>query len=355
MVRDGDGDSVPRHMDAHERAERMPLVTDEATVTLHEAMDRSRNRDVLAAIREHLEHDGDPAWLDAVKEGADYDWDALSDRLEDADASRGTVDAIETLADRFERPYPSLLRLGVDPDTVLEFSPGQYVTLRARGTPRAYSIASSPSKDDLEFAIRRVPGGRLTSDLFVNVDVGDEVVVRGPNGDMVLEDPAGNDVVFLATGTGVAPFKSMIDYLFEAGWDEHAGEKRDVWLLLGCGWEDDLPYRERFRELDAERENFHFVPTLSRESLLTDWEGETNYVQQLLVTYLADDALEGVSLPRELRRYRDSEPKTDVAARIDPANTDLYACGITAMVETLVRAARAVGIPDDQMQFEGFG
>jgi CDP-4-dehydro-6-deoxyglucose reductase len=168
---------------------------------------------------------------------------------------------------------------------------------------------------------------------------------------MVLDGPSDRDLVFMATGTGVAPFKSMIDYVFEHGWDEG----RHVWLFLGCGWEDDLPYREAFREYDRTREGFHFVPSLTREELLTDWAGETDYIQRVLLSYLDDDALDGVSLPSELAAYRDAEPARDIDARIDPADVELYACGITAMVGTLVAAARAVGVNDEHMEYEGFG
>ncbi|MFB6189725.1 MAG: ferredoxin--NADP reductase, partial [Halapricum sp.] len=264
---------VPRHMSQHERAERLPLVTDEATVTLVDPLDESRNDEVLSEIRERLDDTGDLGELDSVEDGADYDWERLYDHLRDEGVSERRIENFKTLSDRFERPYPSLLRMRVDVDSQLEFAPGQYVTLRMHNTPRAYSLASSPNEDELEFCIRRVPGGRLTSDLFVNAEEGDEVVVRGPNGDMVLEDPGSEDLVFLATGTGVAPFKSMIDYTFEQGWDTHDGQPRDVWLILGCGWEDDLPYREAFRRYDREYEHFHFVPTLSRESLLSEWDG----------------------------------------------------------------------------------
>lgn len=346
---------VPRHSTALERAAELPLVTESATVTLHEAMDRGRNDEVLPALRALLAGVGDESWLADVKSGADYDWDALDRRLADGGASDATRETVRTLGDRIDRPYPSLLRLRVDPETDLDFAPGQYVALRAEDTPRAYSIASPPSENELEFAIRRVPGGRLTSELFTDVDVGDPVVVRGPNGDMVLRNPSPGDIVFLATGTGVAPFKSMIDHLFEQGYDEHGGRRRQVWLFLGCGWADDLPYRKTFRALDRERANFHFVPTLTREPLLTDWDGETEYVQQVFVKYLVDGALSGVELPNTLEPFRGESPVPALDTRIDPADTNVYACGVTAMVQTLVRAARAVGVPDDRMEYEGFG
>ena len=348
---------VPRHLNQHEYAESLPLVTDTGEVTLVEAMDESRNNEVIDGIERTLSESpvAEASWLEDADDGSDYHWDQLLARLREAGATRGCIDAVETLAERFERPYPSLqrMRIRVEPD--IDFVPGQYVTLRAHGTPRAYSLANSPSEDELELCIRRVPGGRLTSDLFVHSEVGDTVVVRGPNGEMVLDDPSEKDLVFLATSTGVAPFKSMIDYLFEQGWDTVGGEARHVWLFLGCGWKDDLPYSEVFREYDRQYDHFHFVPTLSRESLLTEWDGETNYVQQVLLSYLDGDALDGVDLPRSLARYRDATPELDIDARIDPADTELYACGVTAMVRVLVEAARAVGVPERDMQYEGFG
>lgn len=343
---------IPRHLSQHERAKRLPLVTDSGTVTVHEPLDRSRNHAVLAAIRERLDASvGEPQWLDDVDEGSDFAWGRLYGRMQEAGVARGLVGDVKTLAERFERPYPSLLRMRVEVDSQLDYAPGQYVTIRAHGTPRAYSLANSPGEDGLEFCIRRVPGGKLTSDLFVHTEVDDRVVVRGPNGEMVLDDPSDRDLVFMATGTGVAPFKSMIDYVFEQGWDEN----RHIWLFLGCGWEDDLPYREAFREHDRTHDHFHFVPSLTREELLTDWDGETDYIQRVLLSYLEDDAIEGVDLPAQLAAYRDAEPARDIDARLDPDNVELYACGITAMVGTLVAAARAVGVSEKHMEYEGFG
>jgi len=142
---------------------------------------------------------------------------------------------------------------------------------------------------------------------------------------MVLADPSADDVVFLATGTGVAPFKSVIDVLFERGWDEYRGRTREVWLFLGCGWEDDLPYRDHLGELDADRENFHFVPTLTREQRISDWAGETDYVQQVLVRYLEDETLENVALPPATRTLPVRDAETERRGP-DPPRTDEPLC-----------------------------
>ncbi|WP_336338254.1 FAD-binding oxidoreductase [Haloarcula brevis] len=346
---------LPRHLSQHDLAAQLPLVTEDARVTLVEPMDRNRNNEVLAAVRDQVASVGDRSWVADARNGSTVRWPALLDRVRDAGASERRLARIETLAERFDRPYPALLRLRVKPDVDLDFAPGQYVTLRLHDTPRAYSLANSPSEDELEFCIRLVPGGKLTGELFEHVDVGEAVVVRGPNGDMVLDPPSSRDMVFLATGTGVAPFKSMIDYTLEQGRDVVDGDPRDIWLFLGCGWEDDLPHRTHFRRLDAQYDHFHFVPTLTREPLLTEWEGATDYVQSVFVSHVARDALAGADLPARFDAVRDRAPQSGVEARIDPSNVELYACGISAMVSTLVRAARSVGVPDSEMQYEGFG
>lgn len=258
------------------------------------------------------------------------------------------------LASRYRRPYPSLLSLKLhEVEEPIDFVPGQYVTLQFHQTPRAYSLASSPNRTYLECCIRRVPGGRLTPDLFEDLEEGDEVSVRGPNGDFVLADPSPRDMVFLATGTGVAPLKSMIEYTFETGHDSYEGEDRDVWLFLGASWKDDLAYYDRFRELEDEHDNFHFVPALSRERYLTRWHGETAYVQNTLMKYLVDDLDADIS--GDVGDFVGKEPDTDVEARIDPSNAEVYACGVTAMVTTLVDVVTQAGIPEDLVRAEGYG
>jgi len=346
---------IPRHMSKHERLAAHRIVAGEGRVTLVEKLDRSRNDAVRAAVRREIQRADVDCSLAAYRSGSEVDWDGLIDAMQAGRASRRYVAAVRDLADRFERPYPSLLRMRVDPDSELDFEPGQYVTLRTGETTRAYSLANSPTEHELEFCIRRVPGGRLTSELFDTAAEGDEVVVRGPYGEMALSDPSRRDVAFLATGTGVAPFRSMIEHLFETGQDTVRNTERDVWLFLGCAWADDLLYRQWFDSLDSERDNFHFVPTLSREPLLSDWGDETDYVQQVFAKYLDAETVDLSAVPRSIRRYVGMEPVGETDRRIDPGNLDLYACGISAMVDTLVRTARSVGVPEQHMDYEGFG
>jgi ferredoxin-NADP reductase len=343
--------AVRQHKSKHERIAELPLVTESATVVEVEAMDGDRKREVREAVDHWFEEAG---LADRYESVSDYDdWGALVDELH-ADGYHRFARRCDTLRERYERPYPMLTRIELEPDEPFEFLAGQYVGLRYRGNSRAYSIASSPTRDTVEICVRRVPGGRLSPKLVGGLEVGDEVTMRGPRGDLVLNDPSQRDMVFLATGTGVAPLKGMIDYAFETGQDVFEGETRDVWLFLGAGWEDDLPYHEAFRAYASERENFHYVPCLSRESYLTDWAGETDYVQHALLKHV-DEHCVRAGLSQRLERWVERTPDSGEAARIDPGNAEVYACGINAMVHSLVTASASVGVPDDCIDAEGFG
>ncbi len=343
---------IPSQHSQHRRAEELPLVTDSATIAERNHLDENRTDRVIERTAELLRVDGHDDWADEVESG-DPDWDEMISTLEeDEHQHENLLTELSSLKDRYQRPYPSLMSLRIEMDEEFDFVPGQYTTMRYEHTPRVYSIASSPNDDGIELCIRRVPHGHLTSKLFEDIEEGETVTIRGPNGDFVLEEPSGRDMAFLATGTGVAPLRSMIQYTFEEGRDEYEGEQRDLWLFLGASWKDDLAHFEEFRRLDEEHDNFHFIPTCSREEYLTDWDGETDYVQQTLVKYLVDGAEENLS--EDLAEYV-TEPANDIDAEIDPDNLEVYACGVNAMVSMLASAAKDLGVPDDHLQYEGYG
>ncbi|UPW01183.1 FAD-binding oxidoreductase [Halorussus gelatinilyticus] len=341
---------VREHLSQHDALADLPLVTESARVTDVTTMDRDRRPEAAAAMTRWLEERGLAGY--GPVEGFD-DWERLSARLA-RDDRPAVARRVATLAERVERPKPMLTSARFRTEADVDFLAGQYVGLRYDGTSRAYSLSSSPTEDELEICVRRVPGGRLSPEICTDLAVGDEVTIRGPYGELVLQDHSPRDMVFLATGTGVAPFRSMIEYVFETGRDEYEGERRDVWLFLGAAWEDDLPYLDRFRELQRTQENFHFVPCLSRESVLSDWDGETDYVQHALLKH-TDPAAVTAGLGDRLERWLREQPQSGVEARIDPTNSEVYACGINAMVYGLVTAAERLGIPASRIESEGFG
>jgi ferredoxin-NADP reductase len=161
------------------------------------------------------------------------------------------------------------------------FVPGQWLSVKAN-TPegeeitRAYSIASPPSENGhFAFCLNRVEDGFMSNHLF-DLEEGGKVTFQGPFGDFILRPPL-RDTVFIATGTGVAPFRSMLHWLL-ADPERHQG--REFRLLFGARTEQDIYYREEFEQLAAEHDNFHFLPTLSRAT--DDWKGLRGYVQQHL-------------------------------------------------------------------------
>ncbi|MDY7081942.1 MAG: FAD-dependent oxidoreductase [Halobacteria archaeon] len=328
------------HLSQHEKADDLPLITESAVVTDMTVMDENRKDEVVSALEDIVDgelprNEGEPDWKtveEKVSDGGDKDKKKLA-----------------KLRERYERPYPSLMSIRFKAEDEYDFAAGQSVTVRFHDTPRPYSLASSPNDCEDEICIKRVPGGQLTSELFENMSEGAVITVRGPNGDFILQEPSERDMVFLATGTGVAPLRSMIRYTFQEERDfyedDNGDEKRrNVWLFLGASWKDDLPYRQEFEKLDEERENFHFVPTLSRENYLTDWEGETDYVQDTLVKYLDDPENEP-----------NGEPAYDIDARLNPENMEVYACGVSAMVESVVDAVQDASVPEECIEAEGFG
>jgi ferredoxin-NADP reductase len=342
---------IREHASQHDAISDLPLVTESARVTRVGKMDQDRRPEVTEAISRWLDEHGLADRYGPIDDQGD--WDGLNERLA-RDGYPRVARRISTLVERYDRPKPMLARVRFETDADVEFLAGQYVGFRYDDTSRAYSLASSPTRDHLEICVRRVPGGRLSPKICDGMDVGDEVTVRGPYGDLVLQDQSERDVVFLATGTGVAPFKSMIDYVFETGRDEYEGSQRDVWLFLGAAWKDDLPYREQFRKLQRTHENFHFVPCLSREPALTDWEGESDYVQNALLKHV-DPASVTTGFGEYLERWIRKHPVSGVDARIAPSNVDVYACGINAMVYSLVKEVERLGVPESRITSEGFG
>jgi len=152
---------------------------------------------------------------------------------------------------------------------------------------RAYSIASPPS-DDNRFALclNRVQDGFM-SNFLCDMKEGDEISCRGPFGDFILRPPM-RDTIFIATGTGIAPFRSMLQWLLNpmedgrprpsssVGDARHQGKQ--LYLLFGNRTERGIYYHQEFVRLAGEHANFHYMPTLSRGA--PDWQGLRGYVQE---------------------------------------------------------------------------
>jgi ferredoxin-NADP reductase len=173
------------------------------------------------------------------------------------------------------------LELEVNGVSHFGFVPGQWLSVKAV-TPdgeemtRAYSIASGPSDNGhFAFCLNRVEEGFM-SNYLCGLEEGANVNFQGPFGSFILRPPL-HDTVFIATGTGIAPFRSMLHWMLA---DPERHQEREFWLLFGARTDQDLYYKSEFEQLAGEHSNFHFMPTLSRAG--EDWKGLRGYVQQHL-------------------------------------------------------------------------
>jgi ferredoxin-NADP reductase len=149
---------------------------------------------------------------------------------------------------------------------------------------RAYSIASPPGEDNrFALCLNRVLDGFM-SNFLCDMKTGDEVACSGPFGDFILRPPM-RDTVFIATGTGIAPFRSMLHWLL-ASETRHQGKQLS--LVFGNRTEKDIYYHDEFRRLAAEHANFHYLPTLSRGE--PSWQGLRGYVQEHVPAIARDRA-----------------------------------------------------------------
>src|SRR5262249_35539237 len=139
---------------------------------------------------------------------------------------------------------------------------------------RAYSIASPPGENGrFALCLNRVQDGFM-SNFLCDMKEGDEIPCQGPFGDFILHPPM-RDTIFIATGTGIAPFRSMLHWLL-ANASHH--ENKQLCLLFGSRTEQDIYYHQEFLQLSRGHSNFQYVPTLSRGS--PDWKGLRGYVQE---------------------------------------------------------------------------
>jgi len=159
------------------------------------------------------------------------------------------------------------------------FVPGQWLSLKV-STPdgeeitRAYSIASPPTENGrFAFCLNRVQDGFMSNHLC-NLAEGAEITFQGPFGSFILRPPM-RDTIFIATGTGMAPFRSILHWLLA---DRERHLDHQLWMLFGSRCENDIYYREEFEGLASQHPNFHFLPTLSRGD--QEWKGLRGYVQE---------------------------------------------------------------------------
>lgn len=153
------------------------------------------------------------------------------------------------------------VRLSIESGGPFIFSAGQYAQIEfAPGLARHYSMANTPSEDQLVFQIRHMPGGRTSSFVATHLKPGEGVKVSGPHGVSYLRDRHEGPVLLIAGGSGLAPVESILHTLLARG---HAAT---IALYFGVRAERDVYHEAELKALAAKHANFRYHIVLSEQA-----------------------------------------------------------------------------------------
>ena len=219
----------------------------------------------------------------------------------------------------------AILKLQLPANDTFQYRAGQFVEFILRdGSRRSYSMANAPhtlgDKPAIELHLRHLPGGKFTDHVFGAMKEKDILRVEGPFGSFFLREDSDKPMVLLASGTGFAPIKAIIEHLV------HTKSQRKAVLYWGCRSRADLYMHEWAEAAVKEHGHLRYVPVLSEARPEDGWTGRTGLVHQAVMQDLPN-----------LMEYQ------------------VYACGVPIMVESarhdfVVRC----GLPDDEFYADSF-
>jgi CDP-4-dehydro-6-deoxyglucose reductase len=226
-----------------------------------------------------------------------------------------------------ERPAPdvAVVRLQLPANQNLQYRAGQYVEFILRdGARRSYSMANAPhllgTPPAIELHIRHMPGGKFTDQVFSTMKEKDILRLEGPFGSFFLREDSDKPLVLLASGTGFAPIKALIQQL------QLKGSPRSAVLYWGARRRTDLYEHDWCVQAAAEMPNLRYVPVLSEPTADCAWAGRTGFVHQAVM-----------------------------ADWPDLSGHQVYACGAPVMVESAQRDFVAnCGLPEAEFFADSF-
>lgn len=210
----------------------------------------------------------------------------------------------------------TIITLRLPPAAPLMYLPGQYVDIISQtGSRRSYSIANTPRTDGkIELQIRRVPDGELSQYWFEQAKPNDLLRLEGPLGTFFLRQKQVGHLVFLATGTGIAPVKAMLERISELS----LPGLQKIHVYWGGRTPSDL-YWQPSTDIPALR----YIPLLSRAD--ESWLGRRGYVQNAVI----ED-------------------------QIDLLDAQVYACGSESMIKAAKDLLTEHGLPESRFLSDAF-
>lgn len=215
----------------------------------------------------------------------------------------------------------AVLTLKLPPSERFRFLAGQYIDIHTRnGKKRSFSLANAPRQDGtLELHIRHTPGGEFSEYVWNEMKVREILRFTGPLGSFFLREDSSRPIILVATGTGFAPIKGMLEQVF-AGMNQ-----RRIVLYWGARNLAEMYMRELPLRWQKENANFTFIPVLSEPLDSDQWQGRVGLVHEAV---LEDH---GSFAPYQV-----------------------YACGAPVMVEAAHEAFTARGLPNEEFYSDAF-
>ena len=215
-----------------------------------------------------------------------------------------------------------VLHLKLPANERLQFLAGQYIEFLLKdGSRRSFSMANAPHDDELvQLHVRHVAGGQFTDHVFGKMKERDILRMEGPLGTFFLREDSDKPIVFVASGTGFAPIKAIIEHAF------HKGIRRPMVLYWGGRRPKDLYMNALAEKWAAEHPQLQYVPVISDASPEDRWAGRTGFVHRAVMQDFPDLSLHQV-----------------------------YACGVPVMVDSARKDfVEKCGLPELEFYADSF-
>ena len=213
-----------------------------------------------------------------------------------------------------------VIKLKLPANERLQFLAGQYIDILLKDQkPRSFSLANAPHNDEfLELHIRNISGGAFTEYVFNEMKERDILRFKGPLGTFFLREESEKPIIFVASGTGFAPIKAIIEHAL------HIGIKRPMHFYWGARRLSDLYMLEMAKQWETQ--GIAFTPVLSEPAPEDEWAGRTGFVHLAV-----------------MQDYSDLSPY------------EVYACGAPVVVEAAhTDFTTSRGLPNESFYSDAF-
>ena len=229
---------------------------------------------------------------------------------------------IDVYLDSIKKEKKSTWRFFIKTSNINKFSfkAGQFIQIKIDNLIRSYSIASLPNNENIiELIIVNLNEGKMSNYLFNKIKIGKKFQIKGPLGKFILPEKIDRDIFFISTGTGIAPFRSMLQYI-----EKNKIKHLNIFIIFGTRSKKDILYYDEMIKLSSKK-NIIYIPTLSREK----WTGQTGYVHSIYEKILNE--------------------KNDLIAPL------FYLCGWRDMIKEARGKLKTFGIDSKSIKLEIYG